>query len=174
MTHTFRTHDLADTEELAAAAAQGVGRCVAAGLDPDVYRGWVGATVALGGRPRRLHRSQAWRTDREMLTALADLEDDITAALRQVRTAAVGIVHQRDAALDSHPPAEQLRAVVEDCDTAIGVLQAAGQRLDYALGRLRAVPEDLGDTYEALYRMVRSGRAMPHDGRWLTGTVARS
>ena len=35
--------------------------------------------------------------------------------------------------------------------------------------RIQAVPADLGETYEAVYRLIRSGGYLPSQGRWITG-----
>jgi hypothetical protein len=42
-------------------------------------------------------------------------------------------------------------------------------RLRHALDRIRAVPSDLGDTYESVYNLIRCGGVMPHHGRWIEG-----
>jgi hypothetical protein len=66
---------------------------------------------------------------------------------------------------------------IRECETRIGIceeiirtLRELAQRLRYALARLRAVASDLGETYEAVYNLIRRGGALPHDGRWVTGT----
>lgn len=43
------------------------------------------------------------------------------------------------------------------------------KQLRYALARIRAVPADLGETYESVYHLLRRGGRMPHEGRWITG-----
>ncbi len=55
------------------------------------------------------------------------------------------------------------------CETAIGVLDPLIHRLRHALARLRAVPSDLGETYESVYNLIRRGGVMPYEGRWVTG-----
>jgi hypothetical protein len=67
--------------------------------------------------------------------------------------------------------------LIRDCQIRIGVceqtiqaIDAAGRRLWHAQARLNAVPHDLGETYESVYNLIRRGGAMPHHGRWLTGT----
>ena len=52
---------------------------------------------------------------------------------------------------------------------ALDVLGPLLARLRHALARIRAVPADLGETYESVYRLLRRGGAMPFDGDWLTG-----
>ncbi len=55
------------------------------------------------------------------------------------------------------------------CDAAIDVLDPLITRLRHALGRLRAVPSDLGETYESVYNLIRRGGVMPYEGRWIEG-----
>ncbi len=55
------------------------------------------------------------------------------------------------------------------CQAALDVLGPLLARLLHALARIRAVPPDLGETYESVYRLLRRGGAMPFDGDWLTG-----
>ena len=43
------------------------------------------------------------------------------------------------------------------------------QHLERARARIRAVPADLGETYESVYRLIRRGGVMPYEGRWITG-----
>jgi hypothetical protein len=71
-------------------------------------------------------------------------------------------------------------ARIRDCQERAALGQAALDtlgpllaRLRHALARIRAVPEDLGETYESVYRLLRRGGAMPFDGDWLTGPAAR-
>ena len=37
------------------------------------------------------------------------------------------------------------------------------------LGPDPGCPGDLGETYEAVYRLIRRGGHMPYEGRWITG-----
>jgi len=60
------------------------------------------------------------------------------------------------------------------CEAALDVLGPLLARLRHALARIGAVPEDLGETYESVYRLLRRGGAMPYDGDWLTGRPPRS
>ncbi len=57
----------------------------------------------------------------------------------------------------------------EVCEEALEILVPFIRQLRLALACLRRVPEDLGETYEAIYDHIRSGRVMPKDGDWLTG-----
>jgi hypothetical protein len=56
------------------------------------------------------------------------------------------------------------------CESARAILGPLLARLRHALPRIRAVPPDLGETYESVYRLLRRGGAMPHDGDFLAGT----
>ncbi len=58
------------------------------------------------------------------------------------------------------------------CEAAIDVLDPLITRLRHALGRLRAVPSDLGETYEPVYTLIRRGGVMPYEGRWIEGAPA--
>ena len=55
------------------------------------------------------------------------------------------------------------------CQSALEVLGELITRLRHALARIRAVPSDLGETYESVYNLIRRGGVMPHEGRWVTG-----
>jgi len=55
------------------------------------------------------------------------------------------------------------------CEAAIDVLDPLITRLRHALARLRAVPSDLGETYESVYTLIRQGGVMPYEGRWIEG-----
>ena len=58
------------------------------------------------------------------------------------------------------------------CEAAIDILDPLITRLRHALARLRAVPSDLGETYESVYTLIRRGGAMPYEGRWIEGAPA--
>lgn len=77
------------------------------------------------------------------------------------------------AAEEAAAAAEEL---IRDCETRAAICEDAIQRLRellarlrYALARIRAVPSDLGETYESVYCLLRRGGHMPHQGRWITG-----
>ncbi len=55
------------------------------------------------------------------------------------------------------------------CEAAIDVLDPLTTRLRHALARLRAVPSDLGETYQSVYNLIRRGGVMPYEGRWIEG-----
>jgi hypothetical protein len=52
---------------------------------------------------------------------------------------------------------------------ALGILGPLAARLRRALALVRAVPADLGETYQAVYELRHRGGVMPADGDWLTG-----
>ncbi len=58
------------------------------------------------------------------------------------------------------------------CEAAIDILDPLITRLRHALARLRAVPSDLGETYESVYTLIRQGGVMPYEGRWIEGAPA--
>jgi hypothetical protein len=55
------------------------------------------------------------------------------------------------------------------CEDAADILAPLIAALRHALARAGAVPSDLGETYEAVYTLIRRGGRMPLAGRWLTG-----
>jgi hypothetical protein len=70
-------------------------------------------------------------------------------------------------------------ARIADAERRIGICEAADDLLDplagrlaRALGRLRTVPQDLGEVYELIYEFVRSGGKLPRYGRWIEGANA--
>ena len=60
------------------------------------------------------------------------------------------------------------------CEAAIEILVPLTARLRHALARIRAVPGDLGQTYESVYSLIRGGGRMPYEGRWIEGEGART
>lgn len=60
---------------------------------------------------------------------------------------------------------------IDICERITTAMDELAKRLRYALARLRAVPSDLGETYESVYNLIRSGGHMPYEGRWITGEV---
>ena len=77
---------------------------------------------------------------------------------------------RRDAAIAA------AEALIRECETRIRICEDIGQalnvlrqHLERARARIRAVPADLGETYESVYRLIRRGGLMPYEGRWITG-----
>ena len=60
------------------------------------------------------------------------------------------------------------------CEAAAEVLDPLAQRLGQALGRLRQVPEDLGEVYELVYEFIRQGGKLPVFARWIQGEGTRA
>lgn len=74
-----------------------------------------------------------------------------------------------DAAREEIADANERIAV---CQSALEVLGELITKLRYALARIRAVPSDLGETYESVYTLIRRGGRMPYEGRWIEGASA--
>jgi hypothetical protein len=184
MSYTARAEHLADTEDLATELAEAAGRCQKTGLDPDVYRGLIVATVMLGQRPKR---GLAWANDVELVTAVEDLTDAARTQATAVNQLGVQVQQALDqaeaelaaaqaalrAAETDHDEAAarariaKARQMIADCMEALEILTDAAQRLAFVLAKLLAVPDELGDTYEAAYETVSRGHRLPHDGRFL-------
>ena len=106
--------------------------------------------------------------------AETDLEiavDDLDAARAMpVDEPCTGCHGHRDAAV-----AKAERAIagaqkrISICERVIALRGMVTRRLRDALARLRAVPSDLGETYESVYNLIRRGGRMPREGRWITG-----
>jgi hypothetical protein len=164
----------------------------AARLDPDALGGLVGAALALGADQIAVYTAgsngePSFADETLFAAAVSDAEDDAEdlrrAALRlrsQVR-AARGTARLALAAAYLMPTrtAEQRAARaaaiaaakqrIAFCNEALNILAAMINRLDYALRRLRGVPAELGETYESVYTLIRSGGQMPYDGDFITG-----
>jgi hypothetical protein len=177
-----RAHDLAEAAaELGGAiAAVLLGGARAAGLDPRSYAPLAGAALALGAARVAVYRAAgpAHPGDAAFLSDNADAEDDARDLLAAAGSLAEAVTAALDAALDDSDDAgedddEDLgddaaeRAAL--CEEALGVLGELEQRLRHAIARLQAVPAALGETYESVYALIRSGGRMPREGRWITG-----
>jgi NACalpha-BTF3-like transcription factor len=188
MRYLPRAEALADTEDLAHELAEAAGRCHATGLDPDVYRSLIVATVMLGERPKR---GPAWANDAEMVETIEDLTDQARIRVEEIRLLAAEVeaaretvrvelsAAKRDVAAagsgqeraHARARADRARTAVADCDTAMEVLADADARLVAVVPRLLAVPDELGDTYAAAYETLGRGHRLPFDGRFLGATV---
>ncbi len=165
---------LADTADLGAQAGHMAGRCQATGLDPRSYRGVIGASLALGCLPAQ-GLDLRWADDRELITAICDLLDEIAdrwaeyvklrheAATERARSLA-----QR-ATTTNFRDRDTLSATIADCTTCLETLESLAPRLTAAARRLSDAPTQLGETYAEVYRLLATGRQMPHNGRWITG-----
>jgi hypothetical protein len=135
-----------------------------------------------------------YRSDVEFLEAAAETESDIAGRLREVRQlqeqAAAALAAAQDAlaaacalpvkkecdgchAIREAAIAEALRRIGL-CEAAAEILNPLAQRLRQALGRLRQVPEDLGEAYELVYEFVRKGGRLPVYARWVEGEGTRA
>ena len=192
-----RARELADLGELAETATGILGGGRRAGLDPDALGGLVGAAAVLGSAGIKVYAAgrgpgARYADEGAFLGALADAEDDIAERLR-----AAGRLHDQavtalDSALDALEAARAMRtgepcdgchgrkaaAIAESearvrlCEDAIEILVPLEARLRHALARIRAVPSDLGETYESVYSLLRRGGRMPYEGRWIEGARA--
>jgi hypothetical protein len=182
--YTARAEHLADTEEHGDDLAVITGRSHATGLDPDVYRSAITATVILGKRPKK---GPAWANDAEMVDAVEEVTDQIRLRVQDIRKlkaevdaaleqAEIELAAARKALAgannDDQRAAARARmakvaAVISDCVAATELLVDADQRLTFVLAKLLSVPDELGDVYEAAYQTVSRGHHLPHDGRFL-------
>jgi hypothetical protein len=113
--------------------------------------------------------------------AAEDAADDLRGSRRQLAAAYSMPTHQPcdgchaaraaaiEAAREEIADANERIAV---CQSALEVLRELITKLRYALARIRAVPSDLGETYESVYNLIRSGGLMPYQGRWIEGASA--
>lgn len=151
-----RANDLAEAAaELGGAiAAVLLGGARAAGLDPHVYAPLTGAALALGADRVTVYRAAgpAHPSDTAFLSDVADAEDDA----RDLLAAAGALAETASDALAGEAE-------------ALGLLDELETRLRHAIARLQAVPTALGEIYEAVYNLIRSGGRMPIEGRWITG-----
>jgi hypothetical protein len=184
-----RARELADVGETVETVTGILGGARRAGLDPDALGGLVGAVAALGVDGVTVYAagrgpSTRCASEGEFLGALADAEDELAERLK-----AAGQFHDRavtalDSALEDLDAARAMpagdpcdgchsrraaaiaaaEARTRLCEAAIEILEPLGGQLRYALGRIRAVPSDLGETYESVYTLIRRGGVMPHQG----------
>ena len=120
----------------------------------------------------------AARLGREVSAALDVARADLDDARDQLAAAEAMPLHEecdgcharRDAAIAA------AEALIRECQTRISIcedieraLHVLRQHLERARARIRAVPADLGETYESVYRLIRRGGHMPYEGRWITG-----
>jgi hypothetical protein len=104
---------------------------------------------------------------RQLAAAHAMTTSDPCDGCHRAKTAATATAHASVRAAGDLVRECQARAGI--CDEVIRLTRALAGRVRHALARLRAVPADLGETYESVYRLLRRSGRMPYDGRWLTG-----
>jgi hypothetical protein len=188
-----RAEELDETSELAGQVTGILGGARAAGLDRDALGGLTGAALALGDDGMTIFTARTgprFPSEREFASAVVDAEDEIISRLRAaqrlraetvaalaVARAALVAAHampaktdKQRAARDKAIAAAQHRIAL--CEEALGILGPLVARLKHALARIRAVPSDVGETYESVYRLLRRGGEMPFDGGWITGEGA--
>ena len=195
-----RARVLADLSDLAEDVVRILGGARGAGLDPAALGGLVGAAYALGANPiavytagRRIRRG-GYPTEREFVADLAAAEDDTADRLRAVSRLQADTVAAMDAALEALEEAKAMpvrepckgchdardaaiaaaEARITVCERVAAITDPLAARLAHALRRLRAVPADLGEVYESVYRLVRQGGVMPFAGRWISGEDPRT
>ena len=174
MSWTARAEVLADTSELGHEAASIVGRCRATGLDSRSFRSVISATLVLGAHPMAAGGDR-WGNDRELVTAILDLLDEVSARwdnyikLRAAAANQRALARFRAVNADTDDVKAHWRRVAVDCTTALDVLGELRPRLSTAASRLSAAPHQLGSTYAAVYALIAQGRVMPHNGWWITG-----
>ncbi|MBO3744894.1 hypothetical protein J5X84_02360 [Streptosporangiaceae bacterium NEAU-GS5] len=157
---------LADTSELSHTASQMTARCRSTGLTPSSYRGIIAVAVALGLAPGSRLAGRAWQTDVEFVNAIIDLETEVMTRLKRTNEM---ISRYETLLTNALAEPDKNTAPITALRAALPLLYTARRRVSYALGRLMAAPDELGDTYAAAYRLVKSGRQLPHNGRFITG-----
>jgi hypothetical protein len=136
--------------------------------------------------------SAAVRLGRETAAALEAAREDLDAARHQLAAARHQLAaahampvyrpcegcHARRARAieDTQEAIADAEALIAECEIRTGICEDISQalrvlrpRVQRALDRIRAVPSDLGETYESVYNLIRRGGHMPHEGRWITG-----
>jgi hypothetical protein len=146
-----------------------------------------------GGKHDRQPGS-GYRSDGEFLEAAAEAEAYVAERLREAGKLREQVATALEAAQDALAAAYALpvkkecdgchairEAAIADAERRIGLCEAAAeildplaQRLRQALGRLRQVPEDLGEVYELVYEFIRKGGKLPACARWIEGEGTRA
>jgi hypothetical protein len=176
---TSQAEVLAHTREIGDDIALIAGRCRYTGLDPRSFAPIMGAAMALGSRPWHIMET-AYASDSELIGDVLDLDIRLwqhANAYIRLRSNIVQAHAQAGArfaqAAQAEPPDRPMMAywaaVKGDCEAALEVLAGLAPRLRAARAKLAQAPAQLGDTYLAVYDLLRQGRVMPYDGRFLTG-----
>ena len=189
---------LEDTGELVQAVLAVLAGAQGAGVDPVAVTSLAGAARALDpgadtryhpGSKEDRHPGSGYRSDGEFLEAVSDAEDDAAERLRELQQLQEQVTTAIDAAeaalhaayaMPVHEPCTGCHgakeAAIQDalrriglCEAAAEVLGPLSQRLQAALGRLRQVPENLGEVYELVYEFIRKGGKLPVYARWIEG-----
>jgi len=122
-----------------------------------------------------------YRSDGEFLEAVSGAEGDVRDRLREVEHMQQAIATAMDAARAALDAAYAM-PVKDECDGCHGAKEAAiqaalsririckaaaeildplAERLQAALGRLRQVPDELGEVYQLVYAFIRKGGKLP-------------
>ncbi|TYB69770.1 hypothetical protein FXF51_06290 [Nonomuraea sp. PA05] len=175
MTHTSAAAAHTDFTDAASTAAIMHARCRAAGLDPVSYSGLAGVALTLG-HEEIASWAVPWPADRDLVSAVVGLEHELRGRAARLTTFQSKIAASyRHAQEQAHAEAnasggmsDATRAWLADCLNAETIVQSGLARLRYARRRLSAIPTELGERYEAIYRFVNQGHVLPVNGRWLT------
>jgi hypothetical protein len=197
-----RAEVLDDTSDLVQAITDVLAGAQASGADPAAVTSLQAAARALdpgadtgydaGSKHDRQHGA-GYRSDGEFLEAVSGAEDDARDRLReaeQLQEAVITAMDATQAALDAayampvkdecdgcHGAKEAaIQAALSQirlCETAAGILDPLAGRLSGALGRLRQVPEDLGEAYQLVYAFIHKGGKLPVYARWIEGQGKR-
>jgi hypothetical protein len=197
-----RAEVLEDTGDLAQMITSVLGGARRAGVDPAAVTSLQAAVRALdpgagtgydAGSKQDRHAGGGYRSDGEFLEAAGEAEAGVQEHLREVQQlrehattamdtaqadlSAAYAMAVRDPCNGCHGARE---AAIADalsriglCETAAGILGPLTARLQAALGRLRQVPEDLGEAYQLIYEFIRRGGKLPVCARWIEGAGTR-
>jgi hypothetical protein len=186
--YTAEADRLTDTEDLGEQLADIAGRTLATGLDPDITKPILVATILLDKRP---NRGPAWANDTEMVSAIDEFNlalwarivevQHLTATVEQARTRALHELEQARRALQAarnerernvaRSRISEARRTIADCVEALEILKELDLCLHGVAARLLNPEDELTDTYEAAYQTVSRGHRLPHDGRFLGATA---
>jgi hypothetical protein len=198
-----RAEMLEDTADLVQSVLAVLAGAQGAGVDPAAIAGLAAAARALdpgavtgydAGSKHDRHPGSGYRSDGEFLEAAAAAEADVAERLREVDKLQEQVASALDAAQDALAAARALpvkdkcdgchaaRAAaiaaaesrIRLCEAAAEILGPLAQRLRQATGRLRQVPEDLGEVYELVYEFIRKGGKLPAFARWIEGEGTRA
>lgn len=194
MTWEPRAHEVeAAAAEIGYDAALIAAAAWRARVDPRATFGLAGAARALEATPESLlgGGGRPLPHDRELISRASDLETDAATLLHRAR----GLFDRASAALDAAYAAARAAAAAQaasktdgesfaaascmteaqrrigDCEAALEILQDTGMRLLHAHACLARVPDDLAETYETAYDLIRRGGKLPYSGDFLTGTT---
>lgn len=113
---------------------------------------------------RELAAARAAKLRAQAALAAARMMPAATDRQRAARDAAIARAQQQ---------VDEALARIDVAEEALEILGQLTGQLRRALALLQRVPEDLGETYEAIYDHIRAGRVMPKDGDFLRGAQDR-